>query len=69
MSREKSPNNKTQVHFFILTNLNKQLGEMSKEIGWSKTKIIEDALFIWLAERNKEFAENKRKQDGLVKTR
>jgi hypothetical protein len=69
MGREKSRNNKTQVHFYILSNLDKRLEEMSAEIGWSKTKIIEDALFIWLSERTKEFAENKRKQDGLVKTR
>ena len=69
MGREKSLNNKTQVHFYILSNLDKRLEEMSAEIRWSKTKIIEDALFIWLSERTKEFAENKRKQDGLVKTR
>ena len=69
MGREKSRNNKTQVHFYILSNLDKRLEEMSAEIGWSKTKIIEDALFIWLSERTKEFAKNKRKQDGLVKTR
>ena len=69
MGRTKSISDKTQVHFRILTAIDKQLEDMSEEIGWSKTKIVEDALFIWLSERNKEFKANKRKQNGLVKTR
>jgi hypothetical protein len=66
MGRCKALEDKVQVHFLILKAVNGRLEHMSKEIGWSKTKIVEDAVSMWLFEREKEFATNKEKANGLA---
>lgn len=68
MSRGYSQGARERLDCVILASINHNLEEMSKEIGWSKTKIVEDALFIWLSQRHKElYKENA--DNGLVKTR
>jgi hypothetical protein len=61
MGREKSRYSKVRVDILMLAGLHERMVKYSKEFKWSKTKIIEDALAIWLNSRDRE------SKDGLVK--
>ncbi len=45
---------RVRINTWINSALHDRLVKYSKEYGWSKTKIIEDALANWLNERDME---------------
>ena len=54
MGRERSVNERVRVDVWLLAAVNRRLVEMSREIGWSKTKIVECAVDQWVSERQRE---------------
>lgn len=63
MGREKSRNAKRHFHLVMLAGLYERMEHYSKEFGWSKTKIIEDAVAVWCNKRDMEV------EHGLAKTK
>jgi dimeric dUTPase (all-alpha-NTP-PPase superfamily) len=47
------------IHFELMASLNKRLEEFCVEYGWSKRKVIEDALLCWLNQRDMEIKSRK----------
>jgi hypothetical protein len=54
MGRSHIITNRVALHIFINRAVDERLEKFAKEYGWSKTKIIEDAVFLWLNAREKE---------------
>jgi hypothetical protein len=54
MGRQLSTSEREALNLMILSSLNERLDNCAKELGWSKTKIVEYALDTWLSAREKE---------------
>ena len=48
MGRERKVYERDNLHFFIISSIAKRLDNAAKVTGWSKTRIVEDALFSYL---------------------
>jgi hypothetical protein len=60
--RERRSSYVTNIHFELMASLNKRLVDFCAETGWSKRKVMEDALLCWLNQRDMEV--NRRKVGG-----
>ena len=47
------------IHFELLASLNKRLEDFCAEYGWSKRKVIEDAITCWLNQREMQSEQKK----------
>jgi hypothetical protein len=54
MGRNYTRENKVQTHAWINRALDFRLKQYSKEFGFSKNRLIEDAIMIWLNQRDAE---------------
>ena len=54
MGRNYTRENKVQTHAWINRALDLRLKQYSKEFGFSKNRLIEDAIMIWLNQRDAE---------------
>jgi len=55
----KSLHNRVRVNTWVNQALHERMVKYSKEFGWSKTRIVEDALTTWLYDRDMENREKK----------
>ena len=66
MGRERSVNDRVRVDVWMLAAVHHRLVELSDDIGWSKTKIVEYAVDQWVSERRRELDNPKPLRDKEV---
>lgn len=54
MSKIKVLADRVAIHVFINRALDTRLENFTREVGWSKTKVVEQALATWLNQREAE---------------